>query len=790
MEFKFLQATFGESSKAKGHNAIEHVTSGSLAAVSGAATSVFSQNTGGWDIDRAVSEGLERVIWIFRCVDVIATNFAGLPLNGRKGDPFEGEKFDLDEEIYKLLNRRPNTYETAQQFKYRLASQVLLSKRGAFIEIEKSNGGTIIGLHILPAHMVEPIPSTTRYVTGFRLKKAGGAGEDPVPPESIIWVRTRPHPLDPYAQITPLAAAGIVAETDFLARLFNRNFLMNDGRPTTLVTVNGELDDQEAEEIKLRFSGGPMYAGRTTVIEAEGVTVADLSSSPRDVQWIEAIKGSKEDILLAFGVAESVMGNASGRTFDNADAEREGFWKDTMVPLAGGIARCLDPLTGDINDDNYISPYYDGIDVLKRQERARHAKLLEEWQEGVISLNEYLNQTGRKKLVGVPGADMRFMQNGLVLTEPENYELFKAIPMVAPPVPAQPGMEDPNALGAKPGDPTGQGDFESALAARMQQFIGGGGQPELPAAKAPAADTIDGEVVEPQGKANPRAAHRDALEEQVDTLLNTWSSEQEVVLVGRLGHAKALMHTRHWVGKFEEKDRRKGDKPLDTNYVVQAERWKSNLQRDLGTVLANVVTREMKRATSEMDSSGFAQLMFKHGLTARKTGAPASKVFGSGVVAKQAQEAILASLMDIATKAADRQSKRVADRIKELDSQGKSIKQIQAEVKRMIGERSAWRKGLATHLSTSAIEASAHAAWSKAGPLVEKVWNTAGDESVRATHRKVDGTTVPVGKSFRVGAYQLDHPCDTKAGPEETANCRCYCDFIVAPKYEAEYDSV
>jgi len=803
VEFKFMRGLFGQNTSSKNVNPIEHATSGTLAATSGAATSVFDQTRGGWDIDRAVAEGMERVIWIFRCVDVIATNFAGLLLNGRKGDPVDGEKFDLDEEVFRLLNRRPNTYETAQQFKYRLISQVVLSKRGAFIELERSNGGGIAALHLLPPQMVEPIPDPRKYLLGYRLKKAGAAGEDRVDPENIIWVRTRPHPLDPYSQITPLSAAGIVAETDFLARLFNRNFLYNDGRPTTLVTVQGELDPDDAEEIKMRFSGGPMFAGRTTVIEADGITVADLSASPRDVQWLEGLKASKEDILLAFGVPESVMGNASGRTFDNADAEREGFWKDTMLPLSDGISRCLDPLTGDINDDQYIAPYYDKIDVLQRAERAKHDKLLTEWQEGAITLNDYLEGTGRKRLDNVPGADARFMGNGLVLVDPSDYEAIKKIPNVLPAaaIAAARGEQmlagaGGGALGAGPtgagpnagpagGDPA-QADFDSVLAQRMSQFIGSSKRLALPSTKSnPEHEVISGEVVEPQGKADPRGQLRTALEGQVHAVLSSWSNAQEEIIPVRLTHAKALKYTRHWVG-----DSGQGDKALSPAYAVQGDRWKADLDRNLRSTLNTTIVREMKRAASEMDTSGFLRLMGKHGMLQNKAGLPTTRLFGSADGARAASASVLDSLMEIATKAAERQSQRVADRISEMDSEGKSIAQIQKEVKRMIGERSAWRRGLATFLTTAAIEGSQEAVWSKSGPITEKVWNTAGDESVRATHRVMDGVTVLSTKDFLVGGVPMAHPCDPKGGPAETANCRCWSDRVVAPAFAEEYDSV
>jgi HK97 family phage portal protein len=796
-EFKFMTGLFGRGSQQpKASPSIEHATAGSLASSGGGNSSVFDQSRGGWEVEKAVRDGLERVVWIFRCVDAIAANASSLILNGRRGDPTEGEMYDLEPNLFRLLNRRPNTYESAQQFKYRLSSQLLLSKRGAFIEVEKTRGQSIGALHLLPPNMVEPIPDPKRFVKGYRVKKAGGSAEDELDVNRVIWIRLRPHPLDPYMQLTPLTAAGIIAETDFLARLFNRNFLQNDGRPTTLVTIAGEVSPHDAQEIKLRFSGGPMYAGRTTVIEADGINVADLSASPRDVQWLEGIKGSKDDLLLAFGVPESVMGNASGRTFDNADAEREGFWMDTMVlGHCDPIARSLDPLTGSLDDDNYVAYDYSKINVLQRQKKAKEEALRAKWLAGEITLDELLEGTGGKPL-NHPLSRSRILAGGIVIAAESDYAAIAKVPIIGQPQPVDPAVAAEQ--GALQGAQEGSRSFGNELASRMQMYLNGGGSNGGGNGGTPVLDgslmgktlpsgnpaVMDGEVAVTAGKGAGRhlPPRRDVLEGQVVGVLASWCGAQETILAERLTHAKVRKYTRHWEGPHS------GDKALNSNYVVQVERWKADLERDMKATLAPVVRREMNRVATEMDNSGFTRMMYKRGLTTRQTGSSVSKVFGTAADANDVTGTILDGLLKVASDAAERHSKRVADRIEEMDAQGATIPQIQKEIKRMIGQRSSWQKQLATYLTTSAIEGTTHETWSRAGKLVQKVWNTVGDEAVRPTHRKVDGNSVAVRKKFDVGKSQLAYPGDPRGAPEETANCRCWTDYEVAPDFAEAYD--
>ena len=60
-----------------------------------------------------------------------------------------------------------------------------------------------------------------------------------------------------------------------------------------------------------------------------------------------------------------------------------------------------------------------------------------------------------------------------------------------------------------------------------------------------------------------------------------------------------------------------------------------------------------------------------------------------------------------------------------------------------------------------------------------KTWHAFKDARTRSTHRKVDGTTIPITDPFSVGEYLMMSPKDDSlgAGMEEIANCRCWLTF-------------
>ena len=809
----------------------------------GAAYSSSLGPVGQWDIDYAVKNGLEKVIWVFRCVDVIAQNQAGIPILLRKGLDRRNGKQISDERLWKLLNFRTNTYERAWQFRYRLSVILLLARRGAFIEVIMGDDNRPSELHLLPPGVTEPIPDSKTFVKGYKITRSDYQ-IDELPADRVIWLRLKPHPTDPYAQMTPLTAAGIDVDTDYLARVFNRNFLSNDGRPGMLITVDGGpagLNPEDMEELKMRFGGGPTRAGQTTVIEGTGINAQDMAANPRDVQWGELLASSKERLLLAFGVPESVMGNASGRTFDNADAERENFWLDTMVPHCDNIASSLDPLTGDIDDDTVFGHDFDQVDVLQRMAQRRREEWRTEFAAGLITLNEYLKRTGGKELDHV-AARAYFLPNMVAIAaksdeqeEVNNLKLIGAAPPVDPGAAAEAGARKGTALGMRhlennvaaralslsgkkalvgkvvktaqtgarvevngdgsvryfntenkemfPGKEGAIGPFPAQYAephAFARDVNSGAGNCVCGAAVddeihvwsgelRAGQKVLIGEVVE---KAHPYTGLRHRFEGEVEGVLLAWDMTQEKVVCERLVHVKSRKGTRHWdfggdVSAHIEQ------KKLDPSYAVDVERWTEDLKASVEAMVRRTVKAEFNAATKDLANNGILDLMKK----AAGKDTATSAIFGSSTKREALIDDVVSGVMDIVTKAAENQSRRLMKAIEDADASGAEMKDIERMVRTATAVRSVWRKQLSTNVVTTAVEGARSAVYGKAGKYITKKWNTSGDEKVRAAHRRVDGREVKSGTAFKVGSSLLQYPGDPAGAPEDVINCRCFLEW-------------
>lgn len=372
-----------------------------------------------WNTDRAVKEGFETNPWIYRAVHVIACAVIARNVVLRSGDPEDGVPISAEADptnLLKLLNVQTNRWERAKVFRYRLIAQWLLSSRGVYVEIVRSRSGRVAMMNLIDPDQVEIMPRITLGANGqkytdpigmFRIIVNDQSGPynylpryDPKAsfsdqPNSVLWVRS-PHPTLMFRGMSPAQAAAMSADLDRAARLYNRRFMDQDGRPGGILAVKGSVSPATLEVLETRFNGGPAGVGRTTAIQADAMEYVDTSNHPRDTQWSETMDRMRREVAMVFGVPESVLGDASGRTFDNADAEYEVFWAQTMKPLLELLDDQMDILTGDYDDTLFLRHDTSDVWVLNRHKREDIKQAAADYAAGLITLDEYRVIAGKK----------------------------------------------------------------------------------------------------------------------------------------------------------------------------------------------------------------------------------------------------------------------------------------------------------------------------------------------------------------------------------------------------------
>lgn len=417
-----------------------------------------------WNVDRAVREGFEVNPWIFRAVHVIASAAVGRKVVLRQGDADTGPAVETAADptrLLHLLNVQANPWERAKVFRYRLIAQWLLSSKGVFIEVVRTRAGRIGMLTLLDPDLVDPMPTKETLPDGtekidpigmFRVKIQDGSKPwNDLPrynpdatfeqqTNSVLWVRS-PHPTLMFRGMSPMQAAAMSADMDRAARWYNRRFMDQDGRPGGVLLIKGNVEDDTLEIVEARFNGGPASAGRTSVIEGDSMEWVDTSGNPRDTQWAESMDRMRKEVSMTFGTPESVLGDASGRTFDNADAEFEIWWATTMKDMLAMLDDQLDILTGGYDDTLFLRHDLSDVWVLGRHKRAEIERAAKDFAEGLITLNDYLVVAGKPEL-DAPFARVHYLPPGKVVAgATEDVEAVATLPMVGAPQPADPEVE-------------------------------------------------------------------------------------------------------------------------------------------------------------------------------------------------------------------------------------------------------------------------------------------------------------------------------------------------------------
>jgi HK97 family phage portal protein len=373
-----------------------------------------------------MKNGFERVIWAWRGINAISSKAAELPMVQRRDNRETGEIVITEDSMMDLLNIRANHHESGPDFRHRCVAQSLMSPDGVFIEVLRSSDGRPASLELFPMGKTKPIRDRRNFLSQIVVETDEGDRRiDAHYPDGsvrVAWFRF-PHPDDPWRSDTPFEAAGLSMDLDFLARLYNKNFLEHDGRPGGILNVKGYLEEDETEELQRRFTGGPAAAGHISVLNVDDVSYTDTAISPRDAQYVQTRRDTKDDILLALGTPESVLGNASGRTFANADAEREVFWTETMRSILAVWARFWDSLTEGADDDDLFMVHdVRGVPELRRSPEKLETRHQLEFLRGTMSLNDYNAALGRP-VKDHPLARAHFIQRGYVIPgTPEDEE--------------------------------------------------------------------------------------------------------------------------------------------------------------------------------------------------------------------------------------------------------------------------------------------------------------------------------------------------------------------------------
>ena len=202
----------------------------------------------------------------------------------------------------------------------------------AFWGLERDELGRVVEMWPLRPDRMRVIPDPRKYIRGF-VYVAQGRQMISYVPEDILWIRYF-NPLDEYAGLSPIAPLRLSADLGMDAMRASRNNLVNDSTPGLFIETSDTPTDEEVREFYERWESrfkGPANVRRPSLLSA-GMKATNLGFSPKEMEYIESLHWSLEDVARVYGVPKAMMGDIERITFSNFSTARKVFWEDTLNP--------------------------------------------------------------------------------------------------------------------------------------------------------------------------------------------------------------------------------------------------------------------------------------------------------------------------------------------------------------------------------------------------------------------------------------------------------------------------
>lgn len=306
--------------------------------------------TGAWQRNKEEDYGTVATYpTLYACIMRIAKDIGKLPFL-LKEEQASGIWKKVENAAYSPVLRKPNHYQTAQQF--RECWQVSkLTQGNAYQLKQRDERGVVTKLYPLDPFRVKPLVSETGAVYyELQTNNLSLIPEDGsplvVPAREIIHDREIClfHPL---IGVPPLAAANWAVIKNLRILRSAAEFFGNNAQPSGILTAPGQISDDTAKRLADYWNGNftGANAGKVAVV-GDDLKFAPLSQNSVDSQVVEQLRYSDEQICQPFGIPPFKVGIGSLPAGLKADDINILYHSDALSDRIEAMENLLDEALG------------------------------------------------------------------------------------------------------------------------------------------------------------------------------------------------------------------------------------------------------------------------------------------------------------------------------------------------------------------------------------------------------------------------------------------------------------
>lgn len=323
------------------------------------------------DLDATTYQAQKRAIqcsWVFTAIRFIASEVSAAKFEVLEYKGYESKPESIDNHPLEELLRHPNPWMGgAFLWQY---STWWLQLNGNFYWYIGWDGEEVQEIWPLPSQDVVPVPGDDGQEFISHYEYTAGGRQYNIPAEYVVHVKL-PNPFDLFLGMSPLTAAILPVDTDMAQSRWNASFFGRDNvMPNAVInlgTGNDESPIDPGDVQALKDDLGSEYQAhkrKTAVVSVTDLQVELLGWNPRELDFVEGRRFTKEEIYEIYGVPPAML--ARDATFSNSGNAGIVFSNKTLYPL---LVLVSEQLTTELVRPFYSSELIAGFEDVRKTNR-------------------------------------------------------------------------------------------------------------------------------------------------------------------------------------------------------------------------------------------------------------------------------------------------------------------------------------------------------------------------------------------------------------------------------------
>ena len=326
-----------------------------------------------------------QVAAFYACVRIVSGALANLPLHIKRRVSDNTREDASDTEIWRLIRRKPNGWQTPAQFKRQLQTQLLL-RGNAYALIAWSRGRPVSLIPLDPDRM--EVKQDDSGAVLYKYTRRNGSQVD-LPAREVFHIVGMT--LDGVIGVSPLTFARETVGLSIAQERHGSATFKNAARPSLVLKHPAKLGKEGHEFLSASmdaYRSGGESEGKVLILE-EGMDTQPLSMTAEDAQWIESRKFSRSDIAMFFGVPPHMIGDTEKSTSWGTGIEQQSIGFVTYT-LEDYLTAWEETINRDLisEDEPDLYARFNRSALVRGDIKTRTEAMVKRLQWGVTSPNE------------------------------------------------------------------------------------------------------------------------------------------------------------------------------------------------------------------------------------------------------------------------------------------------------------------------------------------------------------------------------------------------------------------